>query len=60
MAAVVAVEVVRGGGSRRGFIPLVRPSLDRLIEQSFFLSPQLDTALIALAGEDPSCNTPGP
>ena len=39
---------------RRGFIPLVRPSLDRLIEQSFFLSPQLYAELMALAGEDPS------
>ena len=39
---------------RRGFIPLVRPSLDRLIEQSFCLSPQLDAELMALAGEDPS------
>ena len=39
---------------RRGFIPLVRPSLDRLIAQSFFLSPQLYAELIALAGEAPS------
>ena len=39
---------------RRGFIPLVRPYLDRLIAQSFFLSPQLYAELMALAGEDPS------
>jgi predicted nucleic acid-binding protein len=39
---------------RRGFIPLVRLSLDRLIEQSFFLGPQLYAELMALAGEDPS------
>jgi predicted nucleic acid-binding protein len=39
---------------RRGSVTLVRPSVDRLIEQSVFLSPQLYAELIALAGEDSS------
>jgi predicted nucleic acid-binding protein len=36
---------------RRGLIPLIRPSLDRLVEQSFFLSPQLYAELLDVAGE---------
>ena len=39
---------------RRGLIPLLRPALNRLLEKSFFLSPQLYAELMALAGEDPS------
>ena len=39
---------------RRGVIPFLRPPLDRLLEKSFFLSPQLYAELIALAGEDRS------
>jgi predicted nucleic acid-binding protein len=37
--------------NRRGLIPLLRPPLDRLLEQSFFLSPPLYAELLALAGE---------
>ncbi len=36
---------------RRGLISLLRPALDHLLEQSFFLSPQLDTELLVVAGE---------
>jgi predicted nucleic acid-binding protein len=39
---------------RRGLIPLLGPALNRLLEKSFFLSPQLYAELMALAGEDPS------
>jgi predicted nucleic acid-binding protein len=39
---------------RRGLIPLLRPVLDRLLEKSFFLSPQLYAELLALAGEERS------
>jgi predicted nucleic acid-binding protein len=37
---------------RRGLLHLVRPSLDALVTQAFFMSPRLYREVLNLAGED--------
>lgn len=51
---VVGTLGVLLGAKRAGLLPAIRPELDRLVEASFFLSPQLYSELLQAAGETDS------
>jgi len=48
---VVGTVGILLASKRRGFISLLRPELDKLLQNSFFLSPQLYRQLLQVAGE---------
>lgn len=56
LASGVGINVIGTAGvllaaKRRGFISIIRPELDSLLRNSFFLSSQLYKALLDAAGE---------